>query len=133
MPSQYKGKVEQREHGPFLAARQSSVDVGRRNRTSLTKGVEKQMAAVKAALDPDPELKGTEVYGSLCFLDSDWGGLFDSTFSVGSVWIAYPPRAEEEPQEGRPANAGEDGANRPAARRPKSPSGIVLSPGVFDQ
>ncbi len=68
----YKGKVEQREHGSFWR-RESEVYVGRRNRTALTKSVEKQMAAVKAALDPDPELRGTDVYGSLCFLDSDFG------------------------------------------------------------
>jgi hypothetical protein len=85
----YKGKVEQREHGPIWR-RESEVYVGRRNRTALTKSVEKQVAAVKAALERDPELKSTHVYGSLCFLDSDWGGLFDSPFSVGAVWIAYP-------------------------------------------
>jgi len=56
----YKGKVEQREHGPFWR-RESEVYVGRRNRTALTKSVEKQVAAVKAALDPDPELRETEV------------------------------------------------------------------------
>lgn len=85
----YKGKVEKRERGPIWR-RESEVYVGRRNRTALTKSVETQVTAVKAALEPDPELRGTPVYGSLCFLDSDWGGLFDSPFSVGAVWIAYP-------------------------------------------
>ena len=84
----YKGKVEQREKGPIWR-RETEVYVGRRNRTSLTKSVEKQVTAVKAALATDPSLNGTAVYGSLCFLDSEWG-LLDFPFSVGSVWIAYP-------------------------------------------
>jgi hypothetical protein len=63
--------------------------VGGRNRTSLTKGVEKQTAAVRAALEPDPDLRETSVFGCLCFLDSDWG-LLDFPFSVGRIWIAYP-------------------------------------------
>jgi hypothetical protein len=84
----YKGKVEQREHGPIWR-RESEVYVGGRNRSALTKSIEKQVAAVKAALEPDPELRGTNVYGSLCFLDSEWG-LLDFPFSAGSVWIAYP-------------------------------------------
>ena len=58
----YKGKVEQREHRPFWR-RESEVFVGRRNRTALN-----PVAAVKAALEPDPELKGTPVYGSLACL-----------------------------------------------------------------
>ena len=45
--------------------------VGGRNRTSLTKGVMKQVAAVKAGLAGDAALKDTAVYASLCFLDSD--------------------------------------------------------------
>jgi hypothetical protein len=84
----YKGKVEQREHGPPWR-RESEVYIGRRNRTNLTNGVLNQVAAVKAALAPDPECKGIDVYASLCFLDSEWG-LLDFPFSVGSVWIAYP-------------------------------------------
>jgi hypothetical protein len=84
----YKGKVEQRDRGPMWR-RESEVYVGGRNRSKLTRSVEKQVVAVKAALAPDPELSGTDVYGSLCFLDSEWG-LLDFPFSVGSVWIAYP-------------------------------------------
>ena len=84
----HKGKVEQRDKGPIWR-RESEVYVGGRNRTALTKSVEKQMAAVNAALATDPGLTGTDVYGSLCFLESDWG-LLDFPFSVGSVWIAYP-------------------------------------------
>ena len=84
----YKGKVEQREVGPIWR-RERLVYVGGRNRSSLTKSLDKQVAAVKAALNGDPTLKEIPVYASLCFLDSDWG-LLDFPFSVGSVWVAYP-------------------------------------------
>ena len=82
----YKGKVEQRDKRPIWR-RETEVYVADRNRTALTKSVDKQVAAVKAALATDPGLKGTDVYGSLCFLESDWE-LLDFPFSVGSVWIA---------------------------------------------
>jgi hypothetical protein len=53
----YNGKIERREHGPIWR-RENEVFFGGRNRTKLAKGVEKQVEAVKAALAPDPELKG---------------------------------------------------------------------------
>jgi hypothetical protein len=84
----YKGKVVQREVGP-LWRRDNDVFVGGRNRTSLAKGVERQVDAVLAALKGDPSVKGTDVYGALCFLDSEWG-LLDFPFQVGYVWVLYP-------------------------------------------
>src|SRR4051794_11169054 len=84
----YKGKVEQRQSGPIWR-RENAVYVGGRNRTSLAAGVEKQVAAVKAALSPDPEVRATDIYAALCFLEADWG-LFDPPFSVGTVWVVYP-------------------------------------------
>jgi hypothetical protein len=30
-----------------------------------------------------------DVYGALCFVDSEWG-LLDFPFSVGKVWVTYP-------------------------------------------
>jgi hypothetical protein len=83
-----KGKVVQREVGPIWR-RESHVYVGGRNRTNLTKSVEKQVAAVIAALRRDPDLKGTDVYAGLCFLDSEWA-LLDFPFQVGFVWVMYP-------------------------------------------
>jgi hypothetical protein len=82
------GKVVQREVGPIWR-RENQVYVGGRNRTNLTKSVEKQVAAVIAALKPDPELKGTDVHAALCFLDSEWA-LLDFPFQVGFVWVMYP-------------------------------------------
>ena len=44
---------------------------------------------MKAALKGDPLLERTDVYASLCFVESDWG-LFDFPFMVGRVWVTYP-------------------------------------------
>jgi Nuclease-related domain len=83
-----KGKVVQREVGPIWR-RENEVYVGGRNRTNLSKSVEKQVAAVIAALKPNPEFKGTDVHAALCFLDSEWS-LLDFPFQVGFVWVMYP-------------------------------------------
>jgi hypothetical protein len=87
-PKAYKGKIEKRELGPFWR-RENQVYVGRRNRSALAKGVEKQVAAVIAALKTDPSLEGTDVHAALCFLDSEWG-LLDFPFQVGNVWVLHP-------------------------------------------
>ncbi len=84
----YKGKVARRETGPFWH-RENEVIVGGRNRTSLARGLERQVAAVLAALKPDPDLEGTQVHAALCFVDSEWG-LLDSPFQIGSVWVLHP-------------------------------------------
>jgi hypothetical protein len=44
---------------------------------------------VLAALKGDPAAKGTDVYGALCFVDSEWD-LLDFPFQVGYVWVLYP-------------------------------------------
>jgi hypothetical protein len=84
----YRGKVDRREVGPIWR-RDNQVYVGGRNRSGLAKGVEKQVAAVIAALRGDPALHGTDVHAALCFLDSDWG-LLDFPFQIGNVWVLYP-------------------------------------------
>jgi hypothetical protein len=81
----YKGKLEKRETGS-LFRRTNQVYVGRRNRTNLANGVNKQVAAVIAALKTDPLLEGTKVNAALCFLDSEWA-LLDPSFQIGSVWV----------------------------------------------
>ncbi|MBA3841806.1 MAG: NERD domain-containing protein [Actinobacteria bacterium] len=84
----YTGKVVQRPTGPFWRP-DNKVFVGGRDRTKLVKGVEKQVEAVLAAVKGDPEIKGTLVYGGLCFVDSEWG-LTDFPFQVGNIWVLYP-------------------------------------------
>lgn len=83
-----RGKVVQREVGPIWR-RDNEVYVGGRNRTNLAKSVQKQVAAVIAALKPNPEFKGTDVHAALCFLDAEWA-LLDFPFQVGFVWVMYP-------------------------------------------
>ena len=61
---------------------------GGRNRSNLTKGVEKQRAAVVAAVRSHDALKEITIYAALCFLDSDWG-FFASAFTVDKVWVCH--------------------------------------------
>jgi hypothetical protein len=84
----YKGRVVKRDVGPIWRE-QNEVFVGGRNRTTLAKGVEKQVEAVIAALRTDPAAKGTDVHAALCFTESEWG-LLDFPFQVGNVWVLYP-------------------------------------------
>jgi hypothetical protein len=65
------------------------VRVNGRDRTSLARGVVRQVDAVIAALRPDPALEGTAVHGALCFLDSEWA-LLEFPFQIGTVWVTYP-------------------------------------------
>ena len=84
----YGGKLTRREVGPFWR-RDNEVFVAGRNRSKLARGVERQVDAVLAALGPDPDLKGIDVHGTLCFVDSDWD-LLAFPFQVGTVWVMYP-------------------------------------------
>jgi hypothetical protein len=81
----YKGKLEKRETGS-LFRRTNQVYVGGRNQSKLANGVNKQVAAVIAALKTDASLEGTEVNAGLCFLDSEWA-LLESPFQIGNVWV----------------------------------------------
>lgn len=84
----YAGKLARREVGP-LWRRDNEVMIAGRNRTNLARGVERQVAAVIAALRPDPEMTGTDVHAALCFLDSEWN-LVQFPFQIGNVWVMYP-------------------------------------------
>lgn len=84
----YKGKVDRRQTGQIWQ-RENQVYIGGRNRSDRAKGVEKQVAAVIAALTGDTALKGTNVHAALCFLDSEWA-LLDFPFQIGNVWVLYP-------------------------------------------
>jgi hypothetical protein len=101
-PKAYKGKLEKREIGP-LWRRENQVYVGGRNRSGLAKGVEKQVAAVVAALKPDTMLAGTDVHAALCFLDSEWG-LLDFPFQVGNVWVLHPRALRKRLERGGPVS-----------------------------
>jgi hypothetical protein len=84
----YAGRVEKRDVGP-LWREENQVFVKGRDRTKLVGSVQKQVDAVVAALKPDPTLKGTNIYGALCFLDSEWPLLL-SPFPVRGIWVLHP-------------------------------------------
>ena len=67
----YTGKLTKREVGP-LWRRDNEVFIAGKNRTSLARGLEQQVAAVVAALRSDTELSGTHVHAVLCFVESEW-------------------------------------------------------------
>ena len=84
----YKGKVVKRDVGRLWRS-EFKVYVGGRDQSHLAKGVETQIDAVLAALQPDPAVKDTDVHAGMCFVDSDWR-LLDFPFQVGTVWVLYP-------------------------------------------
>ncbi len=81
----YSGRVVCRDVGPAWRT-ENKLYVGGRDRTSLAKGVHKQVECVLAALRLEPATNGTLVYSALCFLDAEWG-LLDFPFQVGAVWV----------------------------------------------
>src|SRR4051812_12339676 len=84
----YKGRVVKKAGGP-LWREQNEVYVGGRKRTNLAEAVNKQVDCVLVALKPAPAAKGTNVYGALCFTESEWA-LLDRPFQVGNIWVLYP-------------------------------------------
>jgi hypothetical protein len=60
--------------------------IGGRNRTKLANGLDKQVAAVLAALKRDSSFKGTNVHAALCLVESEWA-LLSSPFQIGNVWV----------------------------------------------
>ena len=84
----YKGKVELREVGR-LWKRTNELWIAERNRTKLAHGLDKQVAAVLAALKRDTSLKGANVHAALCLVESEWA-LLDFPFQIGNVWVLYP-------------------------------------------
>jgi hypothetical protein len=84
----YKGRVVRRETGPIWR-RENELFIGGRNRTSLAKGVLRQVEAVAAARNSDSSLDGTDIYAALCLVDSAWG-LLDTPFLIGKAWVMRP-------------------------------------------
>jgi len=90
----YKGKVVQREVGPIWR-RETELVIGGRNRTSLAAGVMRQVEAVKAVRNSDPEFQGTGILPALCLVESEWG-LLDFPFLVGKVLVTHPGALKKE-------------------------------------
>ena len=84
----HSGRLECRDSGQLFRPR-NELYVAGRNRTTLVKGVEKQIECVLAALRLVPEAKGTPVHGALCFVTAEWK-LLDFAFQVDGVWVLHP-------------------------------------------
>jgi hypothetical protein len=84
----YAGKVTKRGKGSLWRP-DNELFIGGRNRTSLARGVVKQVDAVAAALRPDAALHAMDIHGALCLVESEWG-LLDMPFQIGNVWVMYP-------------------------------------------
>lgn len=82
----YRGRPEIRDRGSWLSHDYRFV-VGGRDKTSLVRGMAKQVDAVRAALAAD--LGDVPVIPAMCFVDSDWG-LFPQPLRFGDVHIVWP-------------------------------------------
>ena len=67
----YNGRVEARDVGNWRTI-DRRLFVGNRDKSKLVEGMDKQVRAVRAALEP-AGLNDTPVLAVLCFTDSDWG------------------------------------------------------------
>lgn len=83
----YKGKVESRDQGGFFSS-DVRLFVGGRDRSTLVAGMQKQVEAVRVALD-GTAAPSCPLIPVLCFVDSDWG-LFASPLRVGGVRVLWP-------------------------------------------
>jgi len=89
----YRGKVERRTLGPIWR-REPAVFVAGRDRTKLIHGMARQVAAVRAAIAPDPLVDDVIVRSAVCFVTSDWS-LFAKPFDISGVLVTWPQKLVE--------------------------------------
>lgn len=82
----YKGRVERRDRGAFFSS-DYRLFVGGRDKTSLIAGLDKQVEAVRVALQP--EFAAVSICKTLCFVDADWS-LFASPIELGGAHVVWP-------------------------------------------
>jgi hypothetical protein len=82
----YKGRVERRDRGGFFST-DYRLYVGGRDKTALIAGLDKQVDAVRAALQP--EFADVSVCKALCFVDADWS-LFANPIELGGAHVLWP-------------------------------------------
>lgn len=79
----YKGRLERRDKGGWRTT-DYHVYVNGRDQTKLVGGLQKQSAAVRAALgDLD-----VPIHSVLCFIEAEWD-FFLKPFQVDGVWVTY--------------------------------------------
>jgi len=88
----YKGKVERRDLGGLFATN-IQLFVGGRNQTKLVTGLDWQVAAVRAALDPIGFAEAP-VHTAVCFTDSEWP-MFAKPLQIGGVTVTWPAKLIE--------------------------------------
>lgn len=86
-------RPELRVEGGFFSPRTEKLIVGRRDRTSLTEGVLKQIDAVAGVLNV-PGLDGIHIRGALCFIDGDWP-LIGGAFKISGLHVLWPAKISE--------------------------------------
>jgi hypothetical protein len=82
----YKGRVERRDRGGFFST-DHRLYVGGRDKSALIAGLDKQVEAVRAALQP--EFANVSICKTLCFVDADWS-LFASPIELGGAHVLWP-------------------------------------------
>lgn len=82
----YKGRVERRDRGGFFST-DYRLYVGGRDKTALIAGLDKQVEAVRTALQP--EFADVSICKTLCFVDADWS-LFASPIELGGAHVLWP-------------------------------------------
>jgi hypothetical protein len=83
----YSGTVQRIDKGGWFSS-DARLYVGRRDCTKLVTGMEKQVAAIQAALADEPGSQAIEVKAALCFVDAEWS-LFAKPFALDGVWIGW--------------------------------------------
>ncbi|MCJ1715417.1 nuclease-related domain-containing protein [Curtobacterium sp. VKM Ac-2922] len=73
-----------RVDGGILQPRTERLFVGRRDRSSLLLGMQKQLDAVRSVVD-------VPVVGALCFIDADWP-IIGGSFQVDGVHVVWPKK-----------------------------------------
>jgi Nuclease-related domain len=85
----YTGRVERRDLGSRRAP-DPRLYVNGRDRTTLIRGLDRQVKAVRIALEP-MDLSIAPVHPTLLFIASDWG-LFGKAFEINGVRVLWAKR-----------------------------------------
>jgi len=88
-PKNYRGKVEQRDVGGLFRT-DLRLFVGGRDKTKLVKGMDRQVAAVRAALAKDEKWRDVPVTPVLLFISAEnWSLLNFRPLRFGEVYVLW--------------------------------------------
>lgn len=89
----YRGRPHLRVEGGVLRPRVEKLLVGSRDCSKLLTGVQKQVAAVRDALERGG-FEHAPVNGMLCFVEADWP-LIGGAFRIDGIEVLWPKKAVE--------------------------------------